>query len=267
MTRPWVVVHNQASLDGRVTIAPNVLLLEGDERWTALGGADDAYAELRREYDPDAILEGSGSFVVEGQALAPHVTVPVEHAAALHADFLPASVVDRIGHRGWFVVVDGRGRVRWQFKEYPDPAWSGWHLLVLTCAATPAGYLAFLREEGIPYLVVGDERVDLGRALQRLGDRLGVRRVLSTGGGRLHGALLRDGLVDEVDLELAPALIGGDATPTLFDGRPMAADEWPTWLEITELDSDGGRLHLRARVRGHEREPERVEEQIQASLV
>jgi hypothetical protein len=44
---------------------------------------------------------------------------------------------------------DGRGRVRWQFKEFPDPAWSGWLLLALVCAATPASYLAGLRADGL----------------------------------------------------------------------------------------------------------------------
>lgn len=267
MSRPWVVVHNQASLDGRISIAPNVLLLHGDERWASLSDGADPYARLMREYAPDAVLEGSGSFVAEGEGLPSHVTVPRDHAATLHHDFLPERVVDRLGHRGWFVVVDGRGRVRWQFKEYPSPDWAGWHLLVLACARTPAGYLEYLRDEGIPYVVAGDEHVDLAATLERLGERLAVRRILATGGGRLHGALLRAGLVDEVDLELAPVLIGGDTTPTLFDGRPMRPDEWPVRLEITDLAAQAGHVHIRARLRGHEREPERVEEQIQASLV
>ena len=40
MPRPWVLAHNIASLDGRVTIGPGVLLLHGDERWSAVVEAD-----------------------------------------------------------------------------------------------------------------------------------------------------------------------------------------------------------------------------------
>jgi riboflavin biosynthesis pyrimidine reductase len=262
MTKPWVIAYNLASLDGRVTIAPDVLLLTGDERWSAMAGDGDAYEALKREYDPDVILEGSGSFVLEGTPTGHHAAVLPNEAVKLHRDFVPADIEERPGHRGWFVVVDGRGRVRWQYKEM-----EGWHLLVLACRSTPAGYLAFLREERIPYLVVGDARVDLAAALERLADRFGARRVLATGGGRLQGALLRSGLIDEVHLELAPAIIGGDATPTLFDAEPLRPDERPMALEITDVRTEHGRVSVRARVRDHERAPERADELIQASLV
>jgi 2,5-diamino-6-(ribosylamino)-4(3H)-pyrimidinone 5'-phosphate reductase len=248
MPKPRVMTHNVASLDGRLTIGPGVLLLHGDERWDSVVAAGDAYDRLRREFDPDAILEGSGSFVVDDGSPPRHAEPPVAIDGMLHRDYLPAEVVERPDLRGWFVVVDGRGRVRWQFKEYPDPDWSGWHLLVLACARTPAGYLGYLQGERIPYLVTGDDRVDLAAALERLSERLGVHRVLATGGGRLGGALLRAGLIDEVSLEMAPALIGGDATPALFDGPPLTADEWPARLEVTDLRLEDGRLELRARV-------------------
>ena len=244
--RPRLIAHNVASLDGRLTLAPGVLLLHGNERWTSAIGGGDAYVRLRRELEPDAILEGSGSFVVEGETPSPLPEPPA--AADPDGDFLPPEVVERDGHRGWFVVVDGRGRVRWQFKEYPDPDWAGWHLLVLVCARTPAAYEAYLRREGIPYIVSGDAQVDLATALEQLADRLGVERVLSTGGSRLHGALLRADLIDEVSLELGPALIGGDGTPALFGGPPLAGNEWPARLEVADVRFEDGRILVRAQV-------------------
>jgi hypothetical protein len=83
--------------------------------------SDDAYARLFREYVPDAVLEGSGSFLVEGSA--PESEVGKAMGQATTCDhFLLERIVERPGHRGWFVVVDGRGRVRWRFRERPDPA-------------------------------------------------------------------------------------------------------------------------------------------------
>jgi hypothetical protein len=61
-------------------------------------------------------------------------------------------------------VVDSRGRVAWQHTHQDDT-----HVQVLVSRRTPAGYLAFLRERDVPYLVVGESRVDLDLALRRAG--------------------------------------------------------------------------------------------------
>ncbi|MEU4622619.1 hypothetical protein AB0G04_21955 [Actinoplanes sp. NPDC023801] len=66
-------------------------------------------------------------------------------------------------------------------------------LLVVVCDDTPPAYLSRLRREEIPYLIAGTERVDLTRALSRMGDLLGARCVVSHAGGGLNGALLRAG--------------------------------------------------------------------------
>jgi hypothetical protein len=40
MDRPKIVVHQTASVDGKLATAPGVLLLFGDERWQAVAGED-----------------------------------------------------------------------------------------------------------------------------------------------------------------------------------------------------------------------------------
>ncbi|MFH5824124.1 dihydrofolate reductase family protein [Georgenia sp. AZ-5] len=246
MRRPRVVTYSLASVDGRLAPAPGVVLLEGDPRWEAITrGIGDPYAWVLRTHDPQALLEGSGSFVRESAADTDGGAV-VGPAAE---PFLPARLLQAPGRR-WFVVVDGRGRVDLRFAEWPDEAWAGWHALVLTSRAASAGHLARLRERGIPYVVVGERRVDLPAALGLLKERLGVSTLVCTGGGRLGGALLRAGVVDEVDVEVLPALIGGRGTPALFDAPPLQAGEWPTSLELLSSENVGGRLRLRYRVLG-----------------
>lgn len=138
--------------------------------------------------------------------------------------------------RRWFAVVDGQGQVRLQFTQWPDPWWAGWHALVLTSQAAPAEHLKWLRERKIPYLVAGTDHVDLPATMQMLGDRLDVRTVVCTGGARLGGALLRVWVVDEIDVDVLPTAIGGRGTPALFDAPPLAADEWPTPLELLSAE-------------------------------
>jgi 2,5-diamino-6-(ribosylamino)-4(3H)-pyrimidinone 5'-phosphate reductase len=242
MSRPKVVTFNVASLDGRVAASRDRLLIRGDERWQALGEAGDAYRWLKSLHAPQASLEGSGSLVREEDEPAP--LPPVEgDAAHLYDDYLPQSVTGRAGHRGWFTVVDGRGRVRNWIKDGGvfGEEWQGWHTLVLVCQATPAPYLAYLQREAIPYLVAGAERVDLSLALEKVGARLGVTTLLSTAAGRLNGALLRAGLVHEVNVELLPGIVGGMDTPSLFDSPALGPEEKPVRLElISALVATGG---------------------------
>lgn len=249
MNRPRVVVHAIASVDGRVTLAPDVLLLYGDDRWQAVAGSSDTVDKwLKLTHKPQVILEGSGSLVRDNEdpePLPPFAGDP----KALHQDFLPDAVIGRAGHRGWFTVVDSRGRVRWAYKEWPEEEWQGWHLLVLAAHHTPLEYLAYLQRENTPYLLAGEERVDLRLAMEKLGSQLGATSVLSTAGGRLNGALLRAGLVDEINIQFFPAVIGGSETPALFDAPALGPDEWPTRLKLLSAQVQAnGRVWVRYQV-------------------
>jgi 2,5-diamino-6-(ribosylamino)-4(3H)-pyrimidinone 5'-phosphate reductase len=251
MTKPVVTVLNSASLDGKIAVSPDRLLLYGDERWQAVEGSSDfdVFEWLKTTYRPQATLEGSGSFVREDDEPAP-LPLFEGDAGQLYQDFLPEAVVYRAGHVGWFTVVDSRGRVRWAYThEFPDEAWQGWRLLVLACRQTPAEYLAYLQREEVPYIIAGTKRVDLGLALEKMNARLGVDHVLSTAGGKLNGALLRGGLVDEINIEILPVVIGGYETPSLFASPVLKSDEWPVQLNLTSAQVQaGGRVWLRYRV-------------------
>ena len=252
MDRPRVVVLNSASVDGRLAVSPDRLLLYGDERWQAMAGESDfdVFGWLKAHHKPGATLEGSGSLVREGQE--PDPLPPYEgDRGSLYRDFLPPDRVSSPDLRGWFAVVDGRGRVRWGYQDGAafGGEWVGWYLLVLVGRHTPPAYLAYLQREGTPYLVAGEGRVDLEQALVKIKALLGVECVLSTGGGRLNGALLRAGLVDEVNVEVLPALIGGTETPSLYDSPALEPDAQPTHLKLVSCQvQTTGRVWLRYEV-------------------
>jgi riboflavin biosynthesis pyrimidine reductase len=242
--RPFVVVSVGASVDGRVTLRRSSLLMHPDagKVWAEMSPPSSVPLHAAREaqieelYKPQAVLEGSGSLVTDDQGpldLPADFDSPVSE---LYDDFLPESIVESPEHEHWFTIVDSRGRVFWDTK-----GGGGWDVLVLVSRSTPAPYLAYLRRETICYLVAGEERVDLGLALGRMREKLGVTCVVSKAGGGLNGALLRAGLIDEFHLIVSPAIVGGLGTPTVFDGPELAADEKPTALRLlsAHVETDG----------------------------
>jgi len=243
-----MVVNVGASVDGKVALTRDALLMQqpSSDLWAAMTprAADpvplDVLDVLRQQYGCNAILEGSGSLVAESEI--PDDLPPYDgDTAGLYEHFLPADIT-RLPSPPlmWFTVVDSRGRVRWTENH------ENWAALVLVAQSTPAAYLAYLRREHICYLVVGQDRVDLTQAVAAMGTELGIRCVLSAAGGGLNGALLRAGLIDELYVTLAPALIGGLGTPSVMDGPPLAIGEAATRLQLLSVNTDTSgsvRLH------------------------
>ena len=110
--------------------------------------------------------------------------------------------------------------------------------LLVTCAAADAGRRAALAAAGVTVLVCGDEDVDLPLALDRLAG-LGHEQVLCEGGPQLLRAALTAGVVDELDLSIAPALVGGE-TRLLGAALPT-----PARLHLRQVLEEDGLLFTR----------------------
>jgi 5-amino-6-(5-phosphoribosylamino)uracil reductase len=86
--------------------------------------------------------------------------------------------------------------------------------------------------------VCGDEDVDLEVALDVLAER-GLEQVTCEGGPQLLRSALTAGVVDELDLTIAPALVGGSAR--LLDGPPGGVVR----TELRQLLEEDGVLFAR----------------------
>jgi 2,5-diamino-6-(ribosylamino)-4(3H)-pyrimidinone 5'-phosphate reductase len=113
-------------------------------------------------------------------------------------------------------------------------------VVLFTTERTPVAERAGFAAAGAEVIVLGDRRVDLVAALRHLADT-GVRRLLVEGGGTLVEALLRDGLVDEITLYVAPLILGGVDAPTPAEGPGFSIDHAVRLRLIgTETLGDGG---------------------------
>jgi 2,5-diamino-6-(ribosylamino)-4(3H)-pyrimidinone 5'-phosphate reductase len=229
-----------ASLDARISLGRN---RPGKEFASLVftPAVQDVFRRVRATERPGATLSGSGTILAGAGPLPPPNDRREQGrtpAGTQTEDYLPPHAVDRPDRKGWFVVPDSRGLITWGQVEDEE----GQHLLVLAARVTPADYLRHLRERGIPYIVAGEGRIDLEEALKRLSGRLEVTTVLSEGGGKLNGALLRRGLVDEVNVVIVPALVADEHAPTVFDAPPLGPAERPQRLRLlhSEVLVDGG---------------------------
>jgi riboflavin-specific deaminase-like protein len=114
--------------------------------------------------------------------------------------------------------------------------------LLVTCAAADAGRRAALTAAGVEVLVCGDDDVDLPTGLDALAER-GCEQVLCEGGPALFAAALTAGVVDELDLTIAPLLVGGG--PGLLPGGLAAPSRAELVQVLTEDDVLFTRYSLR----------------------
>ncbi|MBO5907090.1 MAG: dihydrofolate reductase family protein [Clostridia bacterium] len=100
--------------------------------------------------------------------------------------------------------------------------------------------------------IIYQRRLSLSCALERLWTDFGCERLTVQSGGTLNALFVREGLIDYVDIVVAPVLIGGKDTPSIVDGRSFTTEEELSGLGVLKLVScealDGSYLRLRYEV-------------------
>ena len=192
--RPYTIVNFVSTADGSATFRGRSGAI-GDDGDRAL------FHSLREQVD--AVLAGTGTLRVEryGRILSKAERRERRVARGRPAEPL-ACVITRTGDLPLDIPL---------FQE-PEAE------IVLFSPLTeppPAGARLHLE----PYKAAGP--APLGTAMQILRQRYGVGTLLCEGGPALFGALLREELVDELFLTLAPKLAGGAGGPAVASGPPL----------------------------------------------
>jgi riboflavin biosynthesis pyrimidine reductase len=213
--RPYLIVNFVASADGRVTLGGRSGPL-GDE------GDHAMFHGLREQVD--AVLAGTGTLRVEhyGRILGKPERRERRAARGLSAEPL-ACLITRSG-------------------EIPDdlPMLEEPEQLVVIFSPVDRDLSSHRAQVRLERLDPGE--LTLTTAVRRLREEYGVRSLLCEGGPTLFGALLQEGLVDELFLTIAPKLAGGGRGPAITSG-PELAD--PAGLRLVWLLERDGYLYLR----------------------
>jgi len=216
---PWVFSKLAMSLDGRTAMA------SGESRWITGPEARRDVHRLRAR--SSAILTGIGTVLSDDPFLTARFASPHPNPKG-DGENVPGDVIP-LGRQPARIVVDSRFRLPPSAKLLSQPGRT-----LLLGLETEAAKAEVLREAGaeIHFLPAGlDGRVDLNAAMELLG-QLQFNEVMVEAGATLNGELLRDGLVDEYVVYLAPCILG-DGGRGLFHlpGLERMADRFELALQ------------------------------------
>jgi riboflavin-specific deaminase-like protein len=109
------------------------------------------------------------------------------------------------------VIVSNAGKIDNRLKIFQSDISP---ILIFSTRRMPKRVQTALREKAVLHLDKS-QHVDLAQMLRTLRQKYNVRHVACEGGAKLFRALLENGLVDELNLTIAPYLFGGANAPTL----------------------------------------------------
>ena len=169
-----VSAHLGQSIDGHIATR--------DGRSRGLNGDGNLDHLHRMRALSDAIVVGAGTVIADD----------------------PALTTRRVAGRNPVrVVLDGRGRIDARYRICRD---GDAPTLILSGRARTAGRIG--RAEVMPLPRDGEGRPDVATALTRLGER-GLHVIFVEGGGITVSRLLQAGLLDRLQITIAPVLFGG----------------------------------------------------------
>ncbi len=216
--RPFVAVNFVSTADGKASF-------EG--RSGKLGGDADSALFHRLRTQVDAVLVGSGTLRAERYG---RLVRDPELRAAREADGRAANPPAVIVSRSLRLPVD--------IPLLQDPEQ---RTLVFTSSEDELEGAG----PGVSVERLRAEELTMTGVLRILREDHGIRSLLCEGGPTVFGAMLGEGLVDELFLSLAPRIAGGGEAPSIVEGMPLAE---LVELELLWVLTDGAELFLRYRL-------------------
>jgi len=215
-TRPYIICHMMASLDGRI-----------DCDMTEQIDDTNHYYEALDQLECPSVMEGKIT-LVKHSALPGFFqgTQPYKNAGR--------QVYKAVEAKGYAIGVDTNGTLLWgddTTEHFGKP------LVMILSEKASEEYLDYLKSKQISYLTIGQDAIDLKAAMEILHREFGVQRLAVVGGGHINGSMLDLGLIDEVSMMYGYGIDGREGMAAAFDGRPKSRGPVRlTFKSVTEQD-------------------------------
>jgi riboflavin-specific deaminase-like protein len=189
--RPFVIATFAMTVDGKVT-TKNFAPVDFTSR-------NDKLHLFRQRALADAVLIGHTSLKRDNVRLG------------IPEDFRQVRIKRRQSPAPLRVIVSNKGRIDSRLKIFQSTISP---ILIFSTTRMPKKTRAALKRKATLHLTESDE-LDLAAMLETLRSKYNVRRLACEGGPTLFRALLERGLIDQLNLTIAPYMFGGAKAPTL----------------------------------------------------
>ena len=195
-----------ASIDGKVT---------GDFLYAPeCSEATELYYEINRAYGADAYACGRVT-MQESFTKGYFPSLDGYEPCSDTIDFVSEDA------NGFYAVAfDPHARLGWKGSRIidEDDGYGNAHIIEVLTESVDPRYLTYLREMNISYIFAGKDSISVATALEKLYRLFNIKTLLLEGGSIINGAFLREELVDEISLVVAPLTASSDSKPLFFEG-------------------------------------------------
>lgn len=222
MNRPYIVLTMLSSIDGKI---------EGDFIHDHNEELSDYFEHMKLEVSDSW---GNGS------------TTHLKYFSDNSIDLTPY-IGREINYQDNIILTDGpyivsfdtKGKVLWNTNSltFPDDIQN--RVLVVTTRSVRPEYIAYLNEMEIPYIFAGDQQIDLRMALDKLYTLFHVERFAIVGGATINANFLKEELVDEIKLVIAPFIDGSKEQTISETPDNTRLTKQFTLKEVERLENDG----------------------------
>ncbi|MEM4187671.1 MAG: 2,5-diamino-6-(ribosylamino)-4(3H)-pyrimidinone 5'-phosphate reductase [Candidatus Hadarchaeum sp.] len=219
MPRPYVILNAAMTLDGKIATSC------GDSK---ISSQADLIRLHRLRAKMDAVMVGAGTILADN----PSLTVRLVK-----------------GRNPIRVVVDGMARIPPNAKILDNSA----RTIVAVSKTADKEKIERLRRAGAEVISFEGGNIDLRLLLEEL-YRRGIRKLLLEGGSTLNWNMISQGLVNEIQVTIAPRIVGGVAAKTLVGGTGFSRVKEGVRLKLSKVSKVGSDVLLVYRATGAKRD-------------
>lgn len=216
MNKPYIICHMMETLDGRIDCAMTVKINGGDN-----------YYKILNELNVPTTISGR----VTAELEFPHEGKFISKInESINKEIFAKNQVSE----EYEIVCDTNGTFKWADQKEEDKP-----LLLIMSENVKEDYLSYLDQKSISYIVTGKNKIDLKRAMEILYKEFNIKRVGVVGGATINAAFLKEGLLDEISILLAPAIDARKGFNASFDGLDINNEPFNLKLNnLTKFDDE-----------------------------
>ncbi len=228
MKKPYIICHMMISIDGKIT------------------GDFFSYKESQQAgeyYDTKAIIYGKKAWLCGKNTFIDNFPRKDKIDLSKYKDvvsnydnyYLPST-------ENYAICLDRKGSILWTSDkiEYPNNHLN--KILQVVTRQASLEYLGYLKSLNIPYIVNGEDDLDLNSLMDTLFSQFNIDLLSVNGGGIINGSFFNEDLIDEISLIVSP-MVEGNQGGSIADYKGTSP-KFPKSFHLEKINRFGDSLEI-----------------------